>query len=60
MCFRPAGVTKPIECSKCGKKITPMGGVTLKKCPFCGTEFAAPAPEPGPEAKPEEKPEEKK
>lgn len=35
MCFRPAGVTKPIECPKCHKKITPMGGVVMKKCPFC-------------------------
>lgn len=27
---------KPIICVKCGKKFTPVGGVKIAKCPFCG------------------------
>jgi phage FluMu protein Com len=39
MCFRPGSVAKPIECPNCSKKIPIVGGVVLKKCPFCKTVF---------------------
>jgi uncharacterized CHY-type Zn-finger protein len=26
---------KPIVCPKCGKKVSPVGGVKIEKCPFC-------------------------
>ena len=36
MCFRPAGATLPDPiCPECGKKLTMIGNVVLKKCPFC-------------------------
>ena len=37
MCFRPAGINKPITCSSCGKKISMLGG--KKTCPFCKAEI---------------------
>ena len=43
MCFRPAeagidgvNITK---CPECGKPIQNMGGMVLKFCPFCKTDF---------------------
>ncbi len=39
MCFRPAGVSKPVECPNCKKKIAAIGGINQKKCPFCKTEL---------------------
>lgn len=39
MCFRPATLSKPVECPKCGKKVSSMAGIRQKKCPFCGTEL---------------------
>jgi predicted amidophosphoribosyltransferase len=50
MCFRPAQLTKPIVCSNCGKKITPMSGMKMTKCPYCKTDFpeeTIPCPECG-------------
>lgn len=42
MCFRPADTTAgTAECPNCGKKIQAMGGIPLKKCPFCGADFSA-------------------
>jgi hypothetical protein len=45
MCFRPASVDMPDPvCPECGKKLAIVGGVVMKKCPFCKadlTEFAA-------------------
>jgi len=36
MCFRPAGVDMPDPiCPECGKKLTIIGGVVMKTCPFC-------------------------
>jgi hypothetical protein len=36
MCFRPAGVDMPDPvCPECGKKLQIIGGVIMKKCPFC-------------------------
>ncbi|MDR2197770.1 MAG: hypothetical protein LBO07_07420 [Coriobacteriales bacterium] len=36
MCFRPAGVDLPDPvCPECGKKMQIIGGVVMKKCPFC-------------------------
>jgi hypothetical protein len=36
MCFRPAGVDMPDPvCPECGKKMQVVGGVVMKKCPFC-------------------------
>jgi hypothetical protein len=44
MCFRPGGVggaaADPI-CPSCGKKLQIIGGVTMKKCPFCKYVFTA-------------------
>jgi uncharacterized OB-fold protein len=40
MCFRPAGVNKPVKCPKCGTWNKP----TNTECPKCGltaNEFAA-------------------
>ncbi len=37
MCFRPASLSKPVECPNCKKKIAAMAGIKQKKCPFCGT-----------------------
>lgn len=45
MCFRPADVNAgAAECPNCGKKLQAMGGVPLKKCPFCGTALDADEP----------------
>lgn len=47
MCFRPAdaSATGPSACPSCGKTIQSMGGIALKKCPFCGVALSdAPAP----------------
>ncbi len=50
MCFRPADASAsgPSACPSCGKTIQSMGGIALKKCPFCGEPLgetpAAPAP----------------
>ncbi|XFO64840.1 hypothetical protein SPSIL_009490 [Sporomusa silvacetica DSM 10669] len=35
MCFRPAAVSKPIECPNCKKKVASVGGKRLKQCPYC-------------------------
>jgi len=36
MCFRPTSVSLPDSiCPECGKKLTMVGNVVLKKCPFC-------------------------
>ncbi|AHF05780.1 hypothetical protein DESME_00725 [Desulfitobacterium metallireducens DSM 15288] len=35
MCFRPASVSKPIECPNCKKKVPVVGTTRLKSCPFC-------------------------
>ena len=39
MCFRPGGAAQAIECPVCGKKVQMIGGVMMKKCPFCKTEI---------------------
>ncbi|SMC37662.1 hypothetical protein [Sporomusa malonica] len=39
MCFRPASLSKPVECPNCGKKVAAMAGIKQKKCPFCQTEL---------------------
>ncbi|WP_139653601.1 hypothetical protein [Raoultibacter phocaeensis] len=56
MCFRPADASAagPSACPSCGKTIQSMGGIALKKCPFCGVEFPeAPAsPKPAASASP--------
>ncbi len=39
MCFRPAEITKPVECPNCGRKVPTMAGIRQKKCPFCKTEL---------------------
>ncbi|HZK56662.1 MAG TPA: hypothetical protein VFC84_21100 [Desulfosporosinus sp.] len=39
MCFRPAAVSKGVECPNCKKKLAAIGGVQQKKCPFCKTEI---------------------
>lgn len=42
MCFRPAdagGDAGPHKCPECGKPIQSMGGIVLKKCPFCKCDF---------------------
>ena len=41
MCFRPAGVDMPDPvCPECGKKLAIIGGVVMKKCPFCKADLA--------------------
>ncbi len=47
MCFRPADASAQgsSECPSCGKTLQSMGGIVLKKCPFCGA-----ALDEGPEA----------
>ncbi|MDR2672967.1 MAG: hypothetical protein LBC35_06800 [Coriobacteriales bacterium] len=41
MCFRPAGVDLPDpECPECGKKLAVIGGVVMKKCPFCKADLS--------------------
>lgn len=44
MCFRPsdASATGPAACPSCGKKLQPIGGVPLKKCPFCHIDLTGP------------------
>jgi len=37
MCFRPGGVTKPVECPNCKKKLAVVAGIKQKVCPFCKT-----------------------
>ena len=42
MCFRPAsagGDAGPNKCPECGKTIQSMGGIQLKKCPFCKADW---------------------
>lgn len=40
MCFRPAGADDGgLKCPECGKQLQVMGGVQLKKCPFCKCDF---------------------
>ncbi|MDO4183586.1 MAG: hypothetical protein Q4E12_08305, partial [Coriobacteriia bacterium] len=40
MCFRPAGSDAGgNECPECGKTIQAMGGMVMKKCPFCKCDF---------------------
>ncbi|MDR2493560.1 MAG: hypothetical protein LBD25_08945 [Coriobacteriales bacterium] len=41
MCFRPAGVDMPDPvCPECGKKLAIIGGVIMKKCPFCKADLS--------------------
>lgn len=48
MCFRPAGVDIPDPiCPECGKKLTIIGGVVMKKCPFCKADLEKYADEMG-------------
>jgi hypothetical protein len=48
MCFRPAGVDLPDPiCPECGKKLTVVGGVVMKKCPFCKADLEKYAEEMG-------------
>lgn len=42
MCFRPADAsadTGVSKCPECGKALQAMGGMVLKKCPFCKCDF---------------------
>lgn len=41
MCFRPADAAGagPNKCPECGKIVQAMGGMVLKKCPFCKADF---------------------
>lgn len=42
MCFRPAeagGDGGGYNCPDCGKKIQNLGGIPMKKCPFCKCDF---------------------
>ena len=41
MCFRPAdaGGGGPMKCPECGKEVQPMGGLVMKKCPFCKADW---------------------
>lgn len=50
MCFRPPSLSRPLDCTNCGKKIPRMQGKTLTVCPFCKTnlpEETVPCPECG-------------
>ena len=41
MCFRPAAVQMPDPvCQEWGKKVQAIGGVFLKKCPFCKADLS--------------------
>jgi predicted amidophosphoribosyltransferase len=42
MCFRPSSVDMTVICPGCGKKVSSMGGIRQKKCPFCKTELLEP------------------
>ena len=41
MCFRPAdaGGAGNMTCPECGKEVQPMGGLVMKKCPFCKADW---------------------
>lgn len=57
MCFRPAGADGGAQkCPECGKPVQAMGGIQLKKCPFCKADFTkylnGEAPVPGAPAAP--------
>ena len=41
MCFRPAdaGGGSNMTCPECGKEVQPMGGLVMKKCPFCKADW---------------------
>ena len=40
MCFRPSGSDAGGQaCPECGKAVQAMGGMVMKKCPFCKADF---------------------
>lgn len=41
MCFRPTGADMPDPvCPECGKKLTIIGDIMIKKCPFCKADLS--------------------